>query len=118
MREVLSLDPAIRWRIGARGLIDRTDDGGKSWTRLSSGVIADLMAGHSPSAPICWVVGRDSTVLRSTDGRNWSQVNIPEVADLVGVEAVDATTAVVSASDGRKFRTTSGGQTWIKEPPR
>ncbi|MGH9200027.1 MAG: YCF48-related protein [Vicinamibacterales bacterium] len=117
LHEIASPDPTIRWRIGSGGLIDRTGDGGKTWTRLSSGVIADLVAGVSPSAPVCWVVGRDSTVLRTTDGRNWARVNIPEVADLVAVEALDAATAVVSASDGRKFRTTSGGQTWIRQAP-
>jgi hypothetical protein len=113
-REVSSRDPAVRWRLGAGGAIDRTEDGGKTWTRLSTGVTAELISGASPSPSICWVVGRNGTVLRSIDGRSWARVNIPEAADLVTVEAVDASTAVVSTSDGRRFRTSDGGQTWIK----
>jgi Photosynthesis system II assembly factor YCF48/Putative zinc-finger len=113
-REVVSPDPAIRWRFGPAGTIDRTEDGGATWTRLTTGVTSELIAGASPSSPVCWVVGRNGTVLRSIDGRTWERVNIPETADLVTVEAVDASTAVVTASDGRRFRTSDGGRTWVK----
>jgi hypothetical protein len=116
LREVASPTPAIRWRLGPGGAIDRTEDGGATWTRLSSGVVAELTAGASPSTSICWVVGRNGTVLRSIDGRNWTRAGFPEATDLIAVEAVDASTATVSTSDGRRFRTANGGQSWIREP--
>jgi len=115
-REVASPDRAVRWRLGASGSIERTEDGGATWTRLASGVTADLVAGAAPSTTICWVVGRGGTVLRSIDGRTWVSVNVPEPVDLVSAAATSAAAAVVSTADGRRFRTIDGGQNWIREP--
>ncbi len=81
---------------------------------LTTGATVELTAGASPSPSVCWVVGRNGTVLRSTDGRTWTGVNIPEAADLVSVDATDASIAIVTTADGRRFRTSDGGRTWIK----
>jgi hypothetical protein len=113
-REVASPDPAVRWRLGAKGVIERTEDGGATWTMLTTGATVELTAGASPSPAVCWVVGRNGTVLRTIDGRNWTAVDVPEAADLVSVEATDASIAVVTTADGRRFRTSDGGRTWIK----
>lgn len=113
-REVTSPNPAIRWRLGAAGAIDRTEDGGATWTSLASGVASELIAGASPASSVCWVVGRNGTVLRTTDGRTWERIRIPDSADLVSVEAADALNAVVATADGRRLQTSDGGQTWIK----
>jgi hypothetical protein len=114
-RDVQSPDPAVRWRLGAKGLIERTEDGGATWTMLTTGVTVELTAGASPSPEVCWVVGRNGTVLRSTDGRTWTGVNIPEGADLVSVEATDASIAVVTTTDGRRYQTSDGGGSWVKQ---
>jgi photosystem II stability/assembly factor-like uncharacterized protein len=113
-REVVSPDPAIRWRLGARGVVDRTENGGTTWTSLAIGVAVELTAGASPAPSVCWIVGRNGTVLRSLDGRSWDTVNIPVAVDLVSVEAADGSNATVTAADGRRFRTTDGGRTWAR----
>jgi photosystem II stability/assembly factor-like uncharacterized protein len=109
---VVSPTPAIRWRLGAAGLVEYSSDAGATWERLASGVTLDLLAGASPSPSVCWVVGRAGTVLRSTDGRRFATLAFPLALDLVAVTATDARTAVVTMADGRTLRTTDGGTTW------
>jgi hypothetical protein len=112
-RDVPSADPAVRYRIGVKGLIQRSADGGRSWTVQRSGVPDDLVAGAAPSADVCWVVGRSGVVLLTTDrGATWRRVPFPEPVDLRDVTATDARTASVTTLDGRVFRTTDAGRTW------
>ncbi len=69
-------------------------------------------AGSAPSASVCWVVGREGVVVRTTDGSRWTRLPFPNTADLVGVTASSADAATVVAADGRTFSTADGGATW------
>jgi hypothetical protein len=111
-REILSPDPAIRWRLSPGGSVHYSTDSGATWEFLSTGIQADLTAGSSPSGVVCWLVGRGGVVLRTVDGRSWQRVTFPEPVDLASVQATDAETAVVTASDGRTFHTADAGRTW------
>jgi hypothetical protein len=112
--EVLAPDPAIRWRlVGAS--VEQSTDAGSSWHAVFTGATGDpvLTAGSAPSASVCWLVGKRGMVLRSTDGRTFQRVVFPEATDLSAVTAVDDQRATVTAVDGRQFRTTDGGRTWV-----
>lgn len=108
---VALLARAVRWRISGTALEGSTD-GGSTWSRVATGVTADLTAVSTPSGTVCWVVGRGGVVLRTTDGRNFSRVAFPEVTDLSAVQATDERSATVTAGDGRIFTTSDGGATW------
>ena len=110
--EILSPDRSSRWRPGVGGAVEYSSDGGATWQPLATGVSADLTAGASPSASVCWLVGRAGTVLLSTDGRRWQRVTFQEAVDLTAVSATDARTATVTTADGRRFTTADGGLTW------
>lgn len=110
--EIVSPDPAVRWRLGARGVVEYSASGGAAWESLSTGIAAELTAGSSPSATVCWLVGRGGTILLATDGRHWQRVPFADAADLASVAAIDARTASVTTTDGRIFRTSDAGQTW------
>jgi photosystem II stability/assembly factor-like uncharacterized protein len=112
---VTSADPAVRWRVRPAA-IERTADGGSTWTATAVAGDIDLAAGSAPSAVVCWMVGGSGTVLRTTDGRTWQRLAFPETVALTGVEASDERTATVTTTDGRRFRTTDGGATWIRAP--
>lgn len=101
-----------RYRVGAAGRIDRSDDGGQTWQPQVSGVAADLLAHHAVDATTVWAVGARGVVLVSVDGRTWQRVSAPADVDLVRVAARDANTAVVSARDGVQYSTTDRGRTW------
>jgi cytoskeletal protein RodZ len=112
LSDILSSDPAVRWRI-AGSAVERSVDGGTTWQRQETGVSVPLTAGSAPSESVCWLVGRSGTVLRSTDGETWALVWFPELVDLVAITASDAQTASATTADGRTFRTADGGRTWI-----
>jgi len=110
---IVSPDPSVSWRI-AGATVQRSTDGGQTWHAQATGTHAELLAGTSPAPTVCWIVGRDGTVLVTTDGDNWRRLDFPDpAADLVAVTAPDAATATVTAADGRRYRTTDAGRTWI-----
>jgi hypothetical protein len=110
--EVVSPNPAIRWRVVAPGTIQSSGDGGVTWSVSREGEMDVLTAGASPSASVCWFVGRAGVVVVTADGRQWSRRLVPGGADLVAVQPTDGRTAAVTAADGRIYRTADGGQTW------
>jgi hypothetical protein len=102
------------WRVGAAGEIERSTDGGKSWSAQNSGVTAPLTSGSAPSNQVCWIVGKTGTLLLTTDGgKHWKQLTSPIAGDLGGVHAVDAQHASIWDEPNRKgYETTDGGVTW------
>ena len=110
--EVASPDGSIRWRILAGGGVARSDDRGLTWQTQVTGAPTPLTAGAAPASTTCWLVGRGGVIVLSTDGRTWQRVQFPESIDLTAVTATDAAHATVTATDGRRFTTADGGNTW------
>ncbi len=102
------------WRVGRTGLIEVSKDSGSSWSRQTSGVLADLLTGAAPSDQVCWIVGRVGAVLLTTDGgAHWKIVASPLAEDLGGVRASDALHATIwNARSTKSFETSDGGLTW------
>jgi hypothetical protein len=113
VQDIISPDPAIRWRIVGAALQHSTN-GGSTWEAVQTGVAAELTMGAAPATTVCWLVGRGGVVLLTTDGRTWRRVPFPEMTDLSLVRTVDAggRVASVSTADGRTFVTTDGGASW------
>jgi hypothetical protein len=106
------------WRVGRNGLIEFSKDGGSSWSRQISGVLADLLTGYAPSDQVCWIVGRVGSILLTTDGgAHWKLVKSPLSEDLGGVRATDVLRATIwNARNTRSFETSDGGLTWTPVP--
>ena len=104
----------LLWRAGRAGVIDFSRDAGSSWSRQSSGVLVDLVAGSAPSESVCWIVGRLGTVLLTTDaGVHWKLLSSPTKDDIGGIQASDALHARIWNSRNTKiFETIDGGLTW------
>jgi hypothetical protein len=113
--DVVAPEPSPGWRL-KNDRIERSTDGGASWSVAYSEADAGLIALSSPSPDVCWVVGRGGIVLLTADGRTWKRVPFPKTGDLVSVLASDASNAVVFSSEGTVWVTKNGGQTW--EVPR
>ncbi len=107
---VRSADPSVQWRLVGTG-VDRTDDAGVSWTRTLD-VETELVAGVAPTDTVCWVVGGQGTVFRTTDGRTWEALRVAGGGDLTAVTSANALTATVRASDGSSFTTSDAGRSW------
>lgn len=112
--DILSPEPAFRWRIGAPGTILRSTDSGVTWTSQRTPAPVTLAAGAAPARDVCWIVGRSGAVMLSTDGTAWQLRPFPELVNLTAVRAVDSKNAVVTAADGRQFSTTDGGASWSR----
>ena len=109
---VVSPDPNMRWRISG-SLVERSIDGGRTWTVQTIGVQMPVAAGASPAPGVCWIVGPGGTVLLTTDGETWRRLEFPDSnANLVAVAARDALSATVTTADGRTYLTDDGGKTW------
>jgi hypothetical protein len=110
--EIPTLDPALGWRIvGDR--IERSNDGGKTWTLMIQNRGEQIVAGSAPSNSVCWFVGGAGRVLLTVNaGATFVDVSLAEPLDLASVAATDARNAMVFSVIGRRFRTDDGGRTW------
>jgi hypothetical protein len=109
--DVPSPDPLVKWRFAA-GAVQRSTDGGVTWTHESVGTPASIVAGAAPSSSACWLIGRAGLVLRFTTARGWQRLTIPNAPDLVAVEAKDADNATVTLANGQRLTTVDRGATW------
>jgi photosystem II stability/assembly factor-like uncharacterized protein len=108
----------VMWRAGRAGLVEFSRDGGASWSRQTSGVLADLLTGSAPSDKVCWIVGRVGAILLTADGgAHWTLISSPLSEDLGGIRATDAQHATIwNARHTRSFETRDGGLTWKPVP--
>jgi hypothetical protein len=108
----------VMWRAGRAGLVEFSRDGGASWSRQTSGVLADLLTGSAPSDKVCWIVGRVGAILLTTDGgAHWTLISSPLSEDLGGIRATDAQHATIwNARNTKSFETNDGGLTWKSVP--
>ncbi len=123
----LKFDPQnanIVYVFGMAGLM-RSDDGGKTWTRLSKGKVGGFaIDAKTPSTIyLCGSEEESTAVMRSTDrGRTWRQIGQSDVdfspvgpdSSVVAVDPSDPNLLVVS---GVIYQSTDGGTTWKRVPP-
>jgi photosystem II stability/assembly factor-like uncharacterized protein len=109
----LSLQAApSMWRVGPGGLIQKAVSQG-NWESRPSGVVVDLLNIAIASPKVFWVVGKEGTILRSTDGGNtWEKISSPILEDIIQVKPADSRSAQVTTLSGRVYSTTDGGATW------
>jgi Photosynthesis system II assembly factor YCF48 len=111
---VSSPDRTVTWRLASSGIVERSDDEGRSWTLQKTAIVADLLAGSAPTNNVCWIVGRTGAILRTTDGgQHWRQTFSPTTEDIASVFAVDAQQSTITTARNKSYRTTDSGITWI-----
>lgn len=110
--EVRSSVPGVRWRLEA-GRFEYTRSDGAEWVAASIPAPEVLRAGSAPLSSVCWVVGSAGAIYVSIDGVTFAQVPPPEAQDFIRVQATDAQAAIVTAADGRAWRTGDQGRTWV-----
>jgi len=111
---------SILWRAGKGGIVERSGNAGKTWAPQMSSSTEDWLAGAAVSDTVCWLVGRNGAIARTTDGNRWESITPPAQAvgrdgklpDWTGITARDAQSATVTASSGQRFATQDGGKTW------
>jgi hypothetical protein len=72
----------------------------------------------SPDPLVRWRIVPPGRLERSMNGgKTWDPAPLPEAVELVSVRAPAAATAIVTAADGRQFRTDDQGKTWNTVQP-
>jgi hypothetical protein len=101
----------------ASGRIDRSTDGGRSWTNEHGGLTDQIRVTLCPTATACWLGADNGAVLvRATDGQWVRRVVPPPAAAVQRIIALDNQHATVELADGRRYMTTDGGITWTIPP--
>jgi photosystem II stability/assembly factor-like uncharacterized protein len=95
--------------------VERSKDGGATWEPASIEPAVTITGGASPSASVCWLIGRSGVVLLTSDGLRFNRVPFPETTDLRSIRATDSRQATVTTANGRVFSTTDGGATWQRQ---
>jgi photosystem II stability/assembly factor-like uncharacterized protein len=103
----------VGWAVGEWGMIQRTIDGGATWTMQETPkrkLLYDVFAiddGHA------WAVGTVGTILRTVDGgRNWEEQSSGVVQTLRAVHFVDPQRGWAGGAKGTILATTNGGARW------
>jgi putative zinc finger protein len=110
-------DSPVRWRVRNAG-IERSVDGGLTWSAESSPIAADVTMGAAPTAGVCWLASPSGQVLRRAETGAWTDVSpAPRVA-ISELTAVTKASAVIVSPDGTRLRTRDAGRTWIREERR
>lgn len=79
---------------------------------------AGLVEVASPDPLVRWRIMPPRTLERTMNGgQTWEAVALPQAIDLTAVRAPSALTAIVTAADGRQFRTDDQGRTWNPVQP-
>jgi hypothetical protein len=107
----ISARGTTRWRILGNTQLQRSRDG-SAWDTVDFAPAAPLTAGHAPVDNVLWLVGRGGTIYVTADGVTFARVSFIDNVDLVAVSAQNRQQAVVTAGDGRAWRTTDGGASW------
>jgi photosystem II stability/assembly factor-like uncharacterized protein len=114
-RIAANIDGSVLLAVGARGVILRSTDGGRSWQSVLNADAADLETAsfHGPSA--AWIAaGARGRLLRSTDsGKSWKPLPSP-LTSALHTSFVDAKTQklMIGGDDGVVGVSADGGLSW------
>jgi photosystem II stability/assembly factor-like uncharacterized protein len=103
------------WAVGNSGVILNTSNA-VTWLAQTSGVSVDLNSVYfSTLNPLIgWVVGKNGTILRTTDGgANWIKVASGTTIDLNSVFFYNLNEGFAVGNAGTILKSTDGGRTWI-----
>lgn len=108
---------SVGWTIGSSGNIEKTADGGQSWTTQISGTTQTLRKVFFIDANTGWVVGDNGTILKTANGgQNWSAQSSGTTRQLNAVQFINASEGWAVGDNGTFLKTVDGGATWVVKP--
>lgn len=131
LHDLAFVDARHGWAVGDRGVILRTEDGGRRWQLIESGVECPLYAVDFINARVGWAVGGFATpyshtshavVLKTENGgMTWKALPADTLPLLRSVQFFDERTGVVTGagtafSPSGLLETRDGGRTWRPMP--
>ncbi len=107
------LSDSVYLLAGDRGKIFRSEDAGKTWREIPSGVRVPLFSVRFVDGQNGWICGKSGLILSSSDGGlTWKKQNSPTKKHLLGIDFVDTKKGCVVGDWGQALVTEDGGTTW------
>jgi hypothetical protein len=97
--------PSVRWSIGgeSRGVLQRSDDGGATWTIVSLAGEVSFRAVTSSGDDV-WVGGSAGALFHSSDqGAHWQRISFGATGTIVAIKTGASGEAEVTTDDGRTW---------------
>lgn len=93
------------------GQLQKTTDGGQTWSTLQSAANYLFMDWVNPS--IGYVAGWDGFIEKTTDGGiNWTTLTVPTTSTIADIQFLDANTGYFITTGYKLYKTTDGGVNW------
>ncbi len=101
LRDVDCATDSFCLTVGVAGEIQKTDNGGSSWTPRASGTAQPLEGVSCPDAQTCYAAGDGGTVITSANGgENWEPESTNLTTNLNDVSCPDSTTCYAVGAGG------------------
>jgi photosystem II stability/assembly factor-like uncharacterized protein len=114
---VSMLSSQVGMAVGARGVVIKTIDGGRSWTQLKHGLTTGTLWGVTLlDATTAFAVGYPGVILHTRDGgATWALREAGAPRGLARVAFIDALHGLIVGQGGTILTTADGGFTWRRE---
>ncbi len=106
-----------RWSISESGMLQRSDDGGRTWKGVAVAGAAEFHAVAATASDV-WAGGARGELFHSVDaGDHWTRIVVGKdgrslAGDITRIELSGPTTVQVLTSTGEKWISTNHGATW------
>ncbi|MBI4243897.1 MAG: hypothetical protein HY606_07390 [Planctomycetes bacterium] len=116
LRSIWFADAQHGCAVGHYGAIVMTCDGGKTWSKVSSGTEQYLYTVRSLSKDVWFISAASGIVLRSTDGgKKWEQIDAGEPSEHLYALAVCGRKIWVGGENGAIYVSSDNGENWEKQ---
>lgn len=115
---IFFIDADNGWSVGGPGRINRISNASGASPTIQTQIsptTENLYGIFMRSLTLGWIVGRNGTLLKTTDGTNWTALTSPTASNLEDVFFVDDLHGWIVGDAGAIFATTDGGSTWQPE---
>ncbi|MEK7353928.1 MAG: CARDB domain-containing protein [Chloroflexota bacterium] len=116
LSDITFVDASNGWAVGSSGIIQRTSDGGATWTPQNSRTTNDLWSVSFVDANSGWAVGSSGTIRRTSDGGNtWTAQTSGVSNTIYEVSFVDANNGWAVGTGGTILHTSNSGANWTSQ---
>ncbi len=111
--DVSFVNQQVGWVCGDEGLILKSTDGGRSWSKQDIPTESHLIEIQFINSEIGWAVGIDGEVIRTTDGGlHWISHSIEASGDIYFLSFRDSLNGWLVGEKNQAYESTDGGISW------
>ena len=115
LNAVYFADDKLGYAVGDGGLLIKTNDGGKTWVKITIGLTEDFYDVFFLNQDDGFIVGEQATLLVTTNGGvNWSGITIGISTNFNSIFFTDAQTGIIAGDNGYISKTTNSGAIWTQ----